>query len=179
MKVNKKIASIFGWTLSVGVSGILCEPIKFLLSKIKWSNFLDPNNFHWLVENRYTFQISIIDILIFIILLTCTSLILRSLRNKIQKHSKDEKVRQLKCFNHLEEGDLKATWSVYTSGYMSRNPFIADLTLYCKKHPIPLKMNHGLCTDPNCPYYFKGYDEYQIKNHIESMLALKKEELGL
>ena len=159
--------------LAVAFSGFLV----YIFDKI-WGNSIDWEQFKYFKIGKYlSTEISIGKILIFIGLCLLIYLIGRKFLSKDENYysKKQNKLRKYNSSNESDVGIL-LRWKVYfkTNG----NPFIADLNPFCTKHDgAPIRFMHNRCPMQGCENNQSRYDEYPLKNAIESELIDKWEKM--
>ena len=151
--------------LAVAFSGFLV----YIFDKI-WGNSIDWKQVKSIKFGEFiTKEIELYQIFIFIILSVIIYVIGKKfVNNKKQYYSK--KQQKLRKFNSstIEEADILMRWRVW---FDYETPLIADLTPFCKKHiGSPIRFINNSCPDPNCENSRIKFNEYTMKNVIESDL---------
>ena len=161
--------NIIKWILAVGVSGILTQPIQWLLDLVPWGSFMSKENWTWFIKPQF----SILSMIIFFILIIGLSYTLRiifKINKDIILKKKETELKKINTFKDEEKG-IKITWDVSVKSLYNDNPFAYNIQIFCTKHGnIPIRMINGRCTSSDCPNADKKYDEYYIQNNIESVL---------
>jgi|SRR5690554_2695122 len=158
--------------LAVAFSGFLV----YLFDKI-WGNSIDWENFKSVKIGEFlSKQISILQILIFLIIAFVIILIgRRFLKDKKQFYSK--KQSKLREYNKTEiaENGILLRWGVF---FDYETPFISDLTAFCTKHGgAPIRFIHNRCPVQGCENNRIEFNEYGVKNAIESDLIDRWEKI--
>jgi hypothetical protein len=159
--------------LAVAFSGFLV----YLFDKI-WGNSIDWEKVKTVKIGEFlTAQVSIYQILIFLIFATAIFLLGRKfIGNKSQYYSK--KQRKLRSLNKTEipEEGILLRWKVF---FDYDTPFIADLTAFCTRHDgPPMRFIHKRCPVQGCDNSRSPFNEFDMKNAIESDLIDKWEKIN-
>lgn len=102
------------------------------------------------------------------------SLIIIFIIYKIAKRKKNyysPKQRKLREFNSSidNEAGIKSEWTVYF--YNNGKPFITDLEFFCLLHDeVPIRFFGNRCSHIGCKNSVLEFNEYEIKNHLESFV---------
>lgn len=160
MKFKKTLKWIGGIVLTV-----LLEQLFSLIPFEKW---LTSEKWDWIIQDRF----NLIDLVIFIVLLTLVFVIFTAIEAKKGDRRKAKIEKHLEKINSIENENagIKVTWDMYMGSMYDNDPHPYNIRLFCTKHEIPLLMQHGCCTDLSCPNAHVQYNEHVIKNKIESML---------
>ena len=170
---------IIVWSIiNFAFSGFLAQPLtNFVKGMFKES---DAAELGWLTGNRYSLLSFIAFAAIFLIFLGLTALVLYLLPSNREKRRKNNLEKELEEYNCKVYTDkkIKATWKVIPNGLMDDIPFITELQLFCmhESHK-PTKMKGGVCPYNGCPNHIRGVSEYNVKDDIESDLAIMKQKL--
>lgn len=168
--------NILKWTLAVGLSGILIQPIQWLLGLIPWESFVSKENWTWFIKPQF----SILSMIILLILIIGISYLLKFILTANKSSLNNKKEAELKKINtHIDEKEgIKITWDVSAESLYDSNPFAYNIQIFCIKHGrIPIRMMNGRCVNAGCPNADKYYDKYVIKNNIESVLIDAKNKI--
>ncbi|MCQ2305182.1 MAG: hypothetical protein MJZ97_09365 [Bacteroidales bacterium] len=165
MKIKKVLIWLGGIVLSVVLERIFnLIPIEKLFNSERWS---------WLILNRF----NIIDLIVFVIILVIVFIFIAKFGSKKSDKHKTKMEKYLEKINSIEvdkEG-IKVTWDMYMGSMYDNDPHPYNIRLFCTKHDMPLLMQHGRCTDYNCPNAHAQCDEHAIKNIIESLLLNERD----
>ena len=164
-----KFKKVLKWIGTILLSAILERifnliPVEDLFTSEKWN---------WLVQDRF----NIIDLVIFIVLLTLVFVIFTAIESKKGDWQQARIKKQLEKKKTIidEENGIKITWDVAMPSIYNPNPHPYNVNIFCTKHEMPLLMKHARCTDLSCPNSLISLDESVIKNEIESMLLNEQE----
>lgn len=168
--------NVIKWALAVGLSGILIQPIQWLLGLIPWESFVSKENWTWFIEPQF----SILSVIILLMLIIGISYLLKFILiiNKSSLNKKKEaELKKINTYTDEKEG-IKITWDVSAESLYNSTPFAYNIQIFCTKHGrIPIRMINGHCVNAGCPNANKYYDEYAIKNNIESILIDEKRKI--
>ena len=64
---------VLSWIISIGFSGILVQPVQWLLGLIPWEKFILKENWIWLIKPQFSF----LNIVVFLILIIAITYILK------------------------------------------------------------------------------------------------------
>ncbi|MBQ0128239.1 MAG: hypothetical protein KBT57_00225 [bacterium] len=167
MKIKKALVWLGGIVLSVILERVFnLIPIEKLFNSEKWS---------WLIQSRF----NIIDLIVFVIILVVVFICIAKFSSKKNDQQKLKIEKRLKKLNSIEDNKagIKVTWDMYMGSMHDNDPHPYNIRLFCTKHNFPLLMQHGCCTDPNCPNAHAQCDERAIENTIESLLLNEQNKL--
>lgn len=165
MKIKKALVWLGGIILSVVLERIFnLIPIEKLFNSEKWS---------WLIQNRF----NIIDFIVFVIILLVVFVCIAKFGSNKSDKQKLKIKKHLEKINSIEDDKegIKVTWDIFMGSMYDNDPHPYNIRLFCTKHDMPLLMQHGYCTDYNCPNSHAQYDERAIKNTIESLLLNERD----
>lgn len=164
----KNILSLF----AVAFSGFLV----YLFDKI-WGDSIDWEKVKSIKIGEFlTAQVSTYQILIFLVFTVTIFTIGRKLIDK-KSHFYSKKQRKLKEFNktEIQQEGIILRWGVF---FDFDKPYIADLTTFCTRHEgPPLRYIHDRCPVEGCVNSRNIFNEYALKNAIESELIDKWEKI--
>ena len=170
----ENMKKVFKWVFIVGFSGILVPVVQKLFGLIPWDKFLDIDSWNWLMAPKFSLFSVIVFLLLLIIVIPLSKKIFKT---NIAKN-KEQELKKINHFEDKEEG-LRVTWDVGIGSIYDNNPFAYNIQLFCTKHGVvPIRMMRGHCTDPQCSNANMHYNEYAIKNHIESVLLHARDSLN-
>lgn len=142
----------------------------YLFDKI-WGDDIDWKEFQELdIGKLLLTSVTILDILIFLVLLSIAYFTLSKIFSKDASYEK--KQNKLRKFNNITEKEtgILFRWKVYFD--FSGEPFISDLDGFCTKHPgPPRKLIHGRCPIPDCSNNRQPANLSGAENYIESDLV--------
>lgn len=167
MKIKKALVWLGGIVLSVILERVFnLIPIEKLFNSEKWS---------WLIQSRF----NIIDLVVFIIILAVVFICITKYGLNKSDKQKTKIEKQLQKINTIDDANagIKVTWNMYMGSMYDDDPHPYNIRLFCTKHNFPLLMQHGCCTDPNCPNAHAQYDKRAIENTIESLLLNEQNKL--
>lgn len=167
MKIKKVLVWLGGIVLSVILERLFnLIPIEKLFNLEKWN---------WLIQNRF----NIIDLVVFIIILAGVFICITKFGSNKSDKRKTKIEKQLQKIKTIEDANagIKVTWDMYMGSMYDDDPHPYNIHLFCTKHDVPLLMQHGCCSDGNCPNARIRYDESKIKNSIESLLLNERDKL--
>lgn len=160
---------VLSWIIAIGFSGILVQPVQWLLGLIPWEKFILKENWIWLIKPQFSF-LNIVVFLILIIAITYISKLIFKMGKCHIAKKKEESLKKINSYTDEEDG-IKVTWDVGIGSLYNNNPFAYNIQIFCTKHGnVPLRMIGGHCTDPTCPNAIKYFNKNIIKNNIESVL---------
>ena len=168
--------NIIKWALAVGLSGILIQPIQWLLGLIPWESFVLKENWTWLIKPQFSILSMIILLMLIVGISYLLKLILITNKSSLNK-KKEAELKKINTYTDSKDG-IKITWDVSAESLYNSTPFAYNIQIFCTKHGrIPIRMINGRCINTGCPNADKSYDEYAIKNHIESILIDAKNKI--
>lgn len=158
--------------LAVAFSGFLVYLFdKIWGSSINWENFKS-----FKIGELLAFKVSLFQILIFLfVTVNIYYFGNKFLANKNEYYSKKQK--KLREFNKTEiaEAGILLRWGVY---FDNETPFISELTAFCTKHiGPPIRFIQNRCPVKDCENSQNQFNEYAMKNFIESDLIEKWEKI--
>ena len=159
--------------LAVACSGFLVYIFdKIFGSSIDWEKVKSVK-----IGKLITTEFTLFEILTFIAFSIIIYFIGKKLLQK-EKSFYSKKQLKLREFNNMEinEANVLLRWVVYFG--TANKPFITDLTAFCKNHGgAPLRFTHNRCSIRDCENNRIEFNEYGMKNAIESDLIEKWEKL--
>lgn len=161
--MNKGVKWLLGIIFTVVLERLLnLIPLEKLFVADKWS---------WIIKDR----LSILEVALFFISFILVFSFIKYL--KLGKNRKSKLERHLERLNHFidNENGVKVTWDMYMGTMYDNDPHPYNIKMFCMKHNPPLLMPHGHCQDSRCPNARISYNEYEIKNVIESKLLAERE----
>ncbi len=159
--------------LAVACSGFLVYIFdKIFGSSIDWEKIKSVK-----IGKLIATEFTLFQILSFTIFSIIIYLIGKKMLQKEKSHYSKKQLK-LREFNNMEitEANVLMRWDVYFDS--ANKPFIADLTAFCKKHVgPPLRFIQNRCSVRDCENNRIEFNEYGMKNAIESDLIEKWEKL--
>lgn len=86
---NEKVLS---WIIAIGFSGILVQPVQWLLELIPWEKFILKENWIWFTKPQFSF----LNIIVFLILIVAITYISKSIFKMGKCHTAKKKEESLK-----------------------------------------------------------------------------------
>ena len=83
---------VLSWIIAIGFSGILVQPVQWLLGLIPWEKFILKENWIWLIKPQFSF----LNIVVFLILIIAITYILKLIFKMGKCHIAKKKKNHLK-----------------------------------------------------------------------------------
>ena len=150
---------------------VVAELIRRIFDIIPFENLFHNSHWDWIIQNRF----SIVDVALFAVSLAIVFSVIKIF--KIGEKRKSRLERHLEKLSPTIEEDLgiKVSWDLSMGSVYNIDPHPYNIRVFCTKHDFPLLMTHGHCPDNECPNARISYNEYEIKNVIESKLLAERE----
>ena len=166
-----KLKKILKWIGGI----VLTVLLERLFSLIPFEKMFTSEKLNWIIQDRFNW----IDFVIFVVLLAVVFIVITVFESKKDDKQKARIKKQLEKNNTIidQANGIKITWEVALPSMYNPNLHPYNIHIFCTKHEIPLLMQHGRCSDLQCPNSHVQYDESKIRNTIESILLNEQEKL--
>lgn len=144
--------------------------IERLLNLIPIENLFMAEKWNWMIAPRF----SVLNILLLVVSFVLVLGVIKTFnlgrkKTRLEKHL--EKLSPIVDY----ENDIKVTWNLSMGSMYNIDPHPYNIRVFCLKHNPPLLLYKGYCPDGTCQNAHKYFDEFAIRNQVESKILNERD----